>query len=280
MAALLEAVDVWFTYPGGVRALRGASLAVSRGEVVALTGPNGCGKTTLLMVSAGLLKPEKGCVLFRGRPLSEQLPGARRSIGLVFQEPDDQLFNATVYDEVAFAIRQLVSDEREVEERVLSICEKLGIDHLLDRPPFALSVGEKKRVALASVLVYEPEVVLLDEPLANLSAEAADEILGIIRELRGRGKAVVVATHDVELIAEIADRVYLMSGGKTLASGPARDVLSREGLLRRAGIRPPRAVEVYGELFGDGRAPLTIRELVELLRSKLAQHGAARARLI
>lgn len=270
MLKLLEVRDAWFTYPGGIRALRGASLAANRGEVTVVMGPNGCGKTTLLLVSAGLLRPESGEVLLDGRSLEELLPAARRRIGIVFQEPDDQLFNPTVYDEIAFALRQLSLPSSEVDRAVRATAKRLRIDHLLERPPYTLSTGEKKRVALASVLAYEPEILFLDEPTANLSADGIDELEILIDELRREGKAIVIATHDVEFAARVADVVYAMKEGTTIGSGPARDVLSDEDLMARIGMKPPIAVRLYRLLLGSGNTPLTLEELVSELRSLLA----------
>ena len=270
MPRLLEVCDAWFTYPGGIKALRGASLAADRGKVTIVIGPNGCGKTTLLLVSAGLLRPERGEVLLDGRRLEELLPAARRRIGIVFQEPDDQLFNPTVYDEIAFALRQLSLPSSEVDRAVRVTAKRLRVDHLLERAPYTLSTGEKKRVALASVLAYEPEVLFLDEPTANLSADGIDELKVLIDELRREGKAVVIATHDVEFAARVADTVYVMKKGTTIGSGPARAVLSNEDLMARIGMKPPIAVRLYRLLLGGGNTPLTLEELASELRPLLA----------
>ena len=269
MTKLLEVRNAWFTYPGGIKALRGASLTASGGEATVIVGPNGCGKTTLLLVSAGLLRPERGEVLLDGRRLEELLPAARRRIGIVFQEPDDQLFNSTVYDEIAFALRQLPLPSSEIDRAVRAAAKRLHVDHLLERAPYTLSAGEKKRVALASVLAYEPEILLLDEPTANLSADGIDELEVLVDELRREGKAVVIATHDVEFAARVADTVYVMKKGTTIGSGPARAVLSDEDLLAKIGMKPPIAVRLYRLLLGGGNTPLTPEELVSELRPLL-----------
>ena len=264
---VLEVKNAWLTYPGGVEALKGASLRVASGEVVAVLGPNGSGKTTLLLVAAGLLEPSRGEVLLDGRPLAAQLPGARRRIGLIFQEPDDQLFNPTVFEEIAFALRQLGTPEDEVEERVKFVARELGLEHLLDRSPYTLSAGEKRRVAIASVLTYGPEFLLFDEPTAYLSVPWRRALESLISRLRAEGKAVAVATHDVAFAARIADRVYLLKGGQVLAAGRARDLLSDERLLAEAGMEPPLPVKIYRRLVGDGEPPLTLEELIEALKS-------------
>jgi cobalt/nickel transport system ATP-binding protein len=261
---LLSANSVYFRYPKGPEVLRGASLTLDRGEVVAVIGPNGSGKTTLLLVASGLLEPESGEVLFEGSPLKEQLPWARRRIGFVFQDPDDQLFNPTAFDELAFTLRQLLSSEAEVKRRVEELAEKLKLSHLLDRPPFKLSVGEKRRVALASVLIYDPDLLILDEPTANLSSKSAAEVVEVVKEARGASKGVLVSSHDVEFVASVADRVYVLNEGRLHGGLSARQVLTDEVLLSLADMAPPaafRAAEALGLRLK--KPPLTVEELKE-----------------
>ncbi len=259
---MLEVVNVYFKYPGGSEVLKGASFSVRRGEVVAIIGRNGSGKTTLLLVASGLLTPQKGEVLLDGEPLDKQLPEARRRMGLVFQDPDDQLFNPTVYDELAFAPRQLGYSEEDVKKMVEDLAGRLGLSGLLGRPPYKLSMGEKRKVALASVLVYNPELLLLDEPTANLSAKSVEELVEMIGGFREDGKAVVVTSHDVEFVARVADRVYVLYDGITLGGGAAREVLTDEGFLRLADAEPPYAFRVAKNL-GLECKPLTLEELLE-----------------
>jgi len=249
----LAAEGVWVSLPPVGDVLRGVSLELRAGEIVGLLGPNGAGKTTLLLTLAGLLRARRGRVLLDGRDLYSQLPHARRRIGLVFQDPDDQLFNATVRDELMFALDQLGLPAREKEERVARVSRQLGVEGLLDRPVHALSFGEKRRVAVASVLVYEPDFVLLDEPTANLDARSARLLLRVVCGLRSEGKAVLVATQDAGLVAAIADRVVVLCEGEVVWSGPPdvpREVLEATGLaggLEGCGAAPrrPRPSELY-----------------------------------
>lgn len=234
---LLKLEEVYFKYPGGIEVLRGASLVADRGEAVALIGPVGSGKTTLLMIAAGLLEPEKGTVLLDGKPLKDQLPEARRKIGLMFQNPDDQIFNSTVYDELAFALRQIYSSTVEVDRIVRGVAEKLDITHLLNRPPYRLSMGEKRVVTLASIIAYNPDILLLDEPTANVSLKIAEKIKSMIMEFKRSGKAVVVASHDVEFIAETSDRIYIMNNGVTVGGLDSKTILSDDRLLTLADLR-------------------------------------------
>lgn len=265
---LLKVENIHFEYPGRVKVLRGASFSVDRGEVVAIIGPNGCGKTTLLMVAAGLLEPKEGIVLLGGKPLKNQLPEAREKIGLVFQDPNDQLFNPTVYDEIAFALHQLFFSLEDVDRRVKEIAEKFDLKHLLRKPPYNLSVGEKRMVTLASVIAYDPEVILLDEPTANLSAGTIKEIEWVIEDFRNKNKAVVIASHDVEFIAEVSNRVYILNNGSTRGGLDTESVLSDESLLALADMRLPLVLQTLRLLRSKLRDyPMTIKDLAEIMGS-------------
>ncbi|MEM2123575.1 MAG: ABC transporter ATP-binding protein [Candidatus Bathyarchaeia archaeon] len=234
---MLILTDVHFSYSEELKVLRGVNLSLDRGESVAVMGQNGCGKTTLLMVAAGLLDPEKGHILLDGNVLKDQLPQARRRIGLVFQDPDDQLFNPTVYEEIAFAPRQILSPE-EVKERVLEVADRLNLRSLLSRPPYKLSMGEKRMVTIASILAYDPELLLLDEPTANLSYTNIMEIKRILAEAKNKDKAVLVASHDIEFIAETMDRIYILYDGLLHGGLPVESILSNGDLLNLAGVNP------------------------------------------
>jgi len=259
---LLSVNSVYFEYPGGFEVLRGASFTVARGEVVAIVGPNGSGKTTLLLIASGLLEPKSGEVLFDGLPLKRQLPWVRRRIGFVFQDPDDQLFNPTVFDELAFTLRQLLGSEEEVRRRVEECAEKFKLNHLLDRPPYKLSVGEKRRVALASILIYDPDLLVLDEPTANLSSKSVDEVVEVIKEAKERLKAVLITSHDVEFVARVADRVYVLNGGRLYGGWRAREVLVDEHLLSLADMSLPAALRAAKALGLElTPPPLTVEEL-------------------
>lgn len=194
-------------------------MSLRESELVVVTGPNGSGKTTLILLAAGLLRPERGEVLLEGKPLHEQLPLARKKIGVTFQDPDDQFFNATVYDEIAFALRQLDLGEDEVEAHVTAIARRLGIEHLLSKPPYRLSGGEKVKVALASILVYEPEVLLLDEPTAYLTPESKNEVMRMLEELKEKRKSILIATNDSDIIGYSVDKVLKIIDGRLTAEG-------------------------------------------------------------
>ncbi len=216
--ALLEAREIWYKYPGMDQwVLRNLNKALERHKVVLVTGPNGSGKTTLILVLAGLLEPQKGEVLLHGKPLKKQLPGARKYIGVLFQNPETMLFNPIVYDEIAFAPRQVFSDEEVVEKKIHSVLEQLGLDkEYLDKHTFKLSYGEKKLIAIASIISYDPEILLLDEPLTNLSRRYKNKILELISNWQKQGKAILIASHDIEEYIDIYNECYVLSSGKLI----------------------------------------------------------------
>jgi cobalt/nickel transport system ATP-binding protein len=242
VVALFELRDVCFNYDG-IPALRGLSLEIAAGERLALLGANGSGKSTLLRLLDGLYSPAQGGICFDGAPLTPErlqddgfaLP-FRRRVGLVFQNPDVQLFNPTVWDEVAFAPLQLEWAKEQVIARVDQTLELMRIAPLRDRPPHRLSGGEKKRVALASVIVLDPDVLLLDEPTATLDPRSQSEVIDLIQQWKGTAKTVIAATHQLEIVEDIADRVVVLEEGRVAASGSAAEVLANHELLLRANL--------------------------------------------
>jgi len=240
-AAMLPAfslTDVTFRYQAAP-VLDSLSLAIAPGECAVVLGANGSGKSTLLRVLAGLAFPERGRVEWYGRPLNETAltPGPfarefRQRVGVIFQNPDVQLFNATVMDEVAFGPLQMGWSREEILERVHATLQTLGIEALKDRPPHRLSGGEKKRVALASVLVMDPDVLLLDEPTAALDPQSQGQVIDFLIGCMGK-KTIITTTHSLEVAEEIADRCLVMENGTLAASGPAAQILGNEALLER-----------------------------------------------
>jgi cobalt/nickel transport system ATP-binding protein len=226
-----------------VVALDSVSLAIDAGARVALLGANGSGKSTLLRLLAGLYFPESGAVYYRSEPLTEARLederfsfGFRRSVGMVFQNPDVQLFNPTVFDEVAFGPLQLRWPRDTIRERVTAELESLGILHLKDRAPHRLSGGEKKRVAIASVLVLNPEVLLLDEPTAALDPQSQSQMIDLLAKWKGAGHTVVTATHDLDSVEEIADHCFVFQAGRLVAQNTPAAVLADTELLKRTGL--------------------------------------------
>ena len=239
---IFEVQNVSFEYER-VPALRGLSLTLDRGKSVALVGANGSGKSTLLRLLDALSFPSQGTVSFCGDRLTpEQFRNDdyaisfRRRVALVFQNPDVQLFNPTVFDEVAFGPLQMGWSIGEVIARVDTTLDVMGISHLRDRAPYRLSGGEKKRVALASVIVLDPEVLLLDEPTAMLDPRSQSQLIDLIQNWRGSSKTVITATHQLEIVEDIAERVVVLEQGTVVAIGSPQDILSNGELLLRANL--------------------------------------------
>lgn len=242
MPHAFEVQNISFDYDG-VAALCGLSLHVEQGERVALLGANGSGKSTLLRLLDGLYFPSAGAVNFHGTPLTPRqfrsdgfAHDFRRRVALVFQNPDVQLFNPTVFDEVAYGPLQLQWQKEEIIRRVEETLAFMGISQLRDRPPYRLSGGEKKRVALASVLVLDPEVLLLDEPTGTLDPRSQSQIVDLIQQWKGTAKTVVTATHQLEIVEDIADRVFVLEAGRVIATGTPAEVLGDGELLLRANL--------------------------------------------
>jgi cobalt/nickel transport system ATP-binding protein len=236
MSCAIEASGVRFSYGDGHPALTGVDLRVQHGERVAVLGPNGAGKTTLMLHLNGLLRGEGELrvagIDVRG-PRAREL---RARVGLVFQDPDDQLFMPTVGEDVAFGPRNLGLCEDEVAERVTSALEAVGMRSSADRPPHALSMGQRRRVAIASVLAMEPSLLVLDEPSANLDPRARRELLGVLDEI---DRTLLVVTHDLPFAAQLCDRAVVLSAGRIVADAPCAELLADEALLAAHDLELP-----------------------------------------
>ena len=248
---LFELHDVGYKYAGRRVALDGVSLRIWPGERVALLGANGSGKSTLLKILDGVIGPSAGTIRALGRDVAAVAAGEdgfsfHREVGLVFQDPDIQLFSATVLDDVAFGPLQLGLTQDEVRERSDEALAEMGIAHLADRAPFELSGGEKKRAAIASVLSLRPQVVLLDEPTASLDPRTKWVLVDLIQRLAAAGRTLIVATHELDIVPQIADRAVVLSEeGRVVADGPPASILADRDLLIRANL-------IHEHLHGHG----------------------------
>lgn len=242
--SLFEVRQVHFAYPGGDAVLEDISFEVPEGASVALMGANGCGKSTLLKILDGLLFPSKGGVRFFDKELSENALKSdsfnrwfRRNVGFIFQQSDIQLFSPTVEEEIAFGPLHLDLSPQQVKRRVEDISEMLEITHLLQRPPYLMSGGEKKKVALASVLSLNPSVLLLDEPSAGLDPRSQMWLVETLKKLHNAGKTIIIATHDLDIVGEIADTAVIFSERHRIEEvGPAKDVLKNTEMLLRVNL--------------------------------------------
>lgn len=237
MTVALEVTDLAYTYPDGTEALREVDLTVTRGERVALLGPNGAGKTTLLLSLIGILEPQRGTVKV-GDVVSTPgtLPEVRRRIGIVFQDPDDQLFMPTVARDVAFGPANLGLGPDEVDRRRVAALEAVGLEDVANRAPHHLSGGEARRAAIATVLAMEPEIVVLDEPTSNLDPKGRRELAEL---LAGLDTTVVIVTHDLPFALELCERSVVLDGGRVTADGATGKLLADAGLMQASRLELP-----------------------------------------
>jgi len=244
---ILEGRDLLFGYALGAPAIRNLNFALAAPRRVCLLGANGVGKSTLMMLLNGTLRPQEGELAVLGRPIDYSRAGLhalRREVGVVLQDPDDQLFAATVEQDVAFGLLNNGLCSAEARLIVSQTLEKLGILHLADRPVHELSLGEKKRAALAGILVLRPKIILLDEPTAGLDYAGITAMLDLLNDLYAGGTTLIVSTHDSDLAYEWADEAWIMADGRIAAQGSVEDVFRLADVLRRAHLRIPALVEL------------------------------------
>lgn len=274
----LQAVD--HVYPDGSTGLRDCTLTLQRGRRYALLGANGAGKTTVLQHLNGLLRPTAGTLLHVGHPFDysrKGLTALRSRVGLVFQNPDRQLFSALVEEDVSFGPLNLGLSAGQVRMRVAAALDAVGMRGHARRAVHQLSFGQKKRVCIAGVLAMEPDVLLLDEPMAGLDAPMQTELSTLLDRLAAGGVTVLLSTHDIDFALSWADDIHVMAAGRCIASGPAQQLAAQTDLLRAAGQRPPAALALHTELVAlgvlpDGPAPRSVDALLNTLRA-LNQSG-------
>ncbi|MZP31002.1 ATP-binding cassette domain-containing protein [Heliobacterium undosum] len=237
----LEVKDLHYTYPDGHQAIKGLSFHIHPGESVAVIGGNGAGKTTLLLLLMGLLWPTRGEIVVEDMAVTKKtLPLIRQRMGMVFQDPDDQLFMTTVYDDVAFGPRNSKLDETEVEKRVEAALAAVGIAHLKDRAPFKLSGGEKRAAAIASVLSMGPRILVMDEPTAALDPKSRRRFMDLLGSFP---HTKIITSHDLDMVYERCDRTIVVQNGQIIADGPTKTLLLDAKLMEESGLELPLAAQ-------------------------------------
>ena len=272
---VIKAENVSYTYDGNnQKALNGLNLKIRRGAKVAFMGGNGSGKSTFFLCLNGIRRPDEGTIYIDGKPVEYTRKGlldVRSKVGIVFQEPDDQLFSASVYEEISFGILNLGADEDTARREVERVIEELEITPFQDRPAHALSGGQKKQVAIADILVMHPEVMILDEPAAALDPKHTRKVQEIVDRLSEKGITVLMATHDIDYAYAWADEIVLMHEGKVIRQGTPAQVCTDRQALEEASLELPVVVKIYERLREKARIPEdtplpgNVEELIEEL---------------
>jgi len=281
MQLLFDLNEVSYEYPNGMKALEDINLRIYRGERVVILGPNGAGKTTLLKILDALVPPSSGRVkafdmILDERSVKRDIYSFRRKVGFVFQDPDVMLFSPTVWDDIAFGLLHLGISDEEVKERVERVLDLFGIEKIKDKHPYNLSGGEKRKAAIAAVLSIDPDVLLFDEPTADLDPKSRSELIGIINQLNAEGKTIIIATHDVNAVPDLADRVYVLNK-RIIGEGTPREIFSDVTLLKEANLEVPEILKLFEVLkcFGYNceELPLSIDEAIEDLTRTVETEG-------
>lgn len=285
----IEVEEVRYVYPDGFVALDDVNLKIVRGERVAILGPNGAGKSTLLMLMNGLFTPSRGRVSVLGMPVNTRnFLKVRMNLGLVFQDPDDQLFCPTLREDVSFGPLNMGLPDEEALERTRDALKAVGLEGYEEKPPHHLSVGEKKKAAIATVLAMQPEILLLDEPTANLDPRSKLELIDVINSLRiTRNITLITATHDVNFLPTVADRVYVLSRGHIISEGSLKEVFSNPKIMNQANLELPIITQLFHLLAEQNSVatestPLTVEEAlyeIERLVKRDKSHSNENSRL-
>ena len=234
---IVEVQDLKFSYPDKTPALKGISFRIEHGESVAIVGANGAGKSTLLLHLNGYLTPVSGKVRIGDYPLTkETVQDVRRTVGMVFQDPDDQLFMSTVFDDVAFGPLNLGLPAEDVNDRVQNALETVEVFHLKERPSYRLSAGQKRRVAIASVLSMSPDILVMDEPSAGLDPKARKKLIGLLKSFK---HSKIIATHDLDMVLDLCERTIVIHNGLIKADGPTQEIFQDETLLSDSHLEKP-----------------------------------------
>ncbi|MCD7782195.1 MAG: ATP-binding cassette domain-containing protein [Methanosphaera sp.] len=278
MTTILEAKDLVYNYPDGTEAIKGINFKVNEGEMIALLGHNGAGKSTLFLHFNGIIEPTSGTIEIEGKTLKydkKSLLEARQEVGIVFQNPDDQLFAPTVLEDVSFGPMNMGLTTEEAKERAMDALEKVGAADLKNKPPHHLSGGQKKRVAIAGILAMKPKVMILDEPTSGLDPNGASNIMQLLYDLNDEGMTIIISTHDVDLVPLYSDDIEVIVDGQIIKSGTCKEVFSDKPMIEKADLRLPWIGQLFEKLdledgitFEDGY-PLTVGDAYDALKTIL-----------
>jgi cobalt/nickel transport system ATP-binding protein len=273
---IFEVKDIVYSYMDGTKALRNININIEKGKKIAFIGANGAGKSTLFLHFNGINKPEAGEICFRGKKISytnSELTKLRKEVGIVFQEPDNQLFSSSVLQEISFGPMNMKLDKETVMKRIEKAMDATAIADLKDKPTHFLSYGQKKRVAIASILAMEPQVLILDEPTSGLDPQNSNAVEDILNTLNKEGRTIIISTHDIDFAYSWADYIYVMNRGEVVSHGTPREVFISKELIEQANIKLPWIVEVYMEFnkgaeFNKESLPKNKEELFSLVKNK------------
>ena len=266
----LSIKNLSYTYPDGTHALKNVNMEILKGQKVAIMGPNGAGKSTLFSHFNGLTEPTSGYLELDGKKMKydkKTLLEVRQKVGIVFQDPNDQLFAPTVKEDVAFGPMNLGLSYEEVEKRVDEALELVGMKKFKDKTPHHLSGGQQKRVAIAGIIAMRPEIMILDEPTAGLDPQGVDQVLTILNNLNKDGMSIVISSHDIEMVNGFAEKIFVLYEGEILAVGDRHEIFSNKELLKKAHLKAPVTTEILYQLkekgFDVDTTKININEIVD-----------------
>lgn len=271
---ILETQNLSYEYQDGTKALKNINVKIEKGKKVSFLGVNGSGKSTLFLNFNGILKPNEGKIIYKGNEVKynkKSLLELRKSIGIVFQDPEKQLFSASVYQEVSFGAMNLKLEENEIRNRVDNALKNTGMYEYKDKAVHFLSYGQKKRVSIADIIVMNPEIIVFDEPTSSLDPIHAKQIVKIFDELNEKGITVILSTHDVNLAYSWSDYIVVMKEGEIVKVGTPYEIFSDDELIECCYLEKPLVLEVFSELYRKGKissnknVPKNTKELLELI---------------
>lgn len=276
---ILEAKNLNYKYPDGTVALNNVNFKVEKGDMVSLLGPNGAGKSTLFLQFNGIFTPTSGEIFINNKKLEydkENLVKARQTVGIVFQNPDDQLFAPTIEEDIAFGPLNLGKSLEETKKLVESSLKKVGMEGFEKKPPHHLSGGQKKRVAIAGILAMTPKIMILDEPTSGLDPKGASQILQLLYELNKEGITIIISTHDVDLVPLYSKKINIINNGTIIKQGTPKEIFEDIGMIRGSNLRLPRIAHLAEILdkeddikLGKKNYPLTISQARGTILDKL-----------